>query len=124
MDDKRSCFRARTYRRYSRRHSRRLIDGKCCIEQCPFEDMKEDNMPIYTIEEYRVRASGVNEVAQTYLHHDLVFVGLFETYRSADDYIAAFTGLLQVTVRLNVKAIVGEAMKPLFSLSWKQRSPL
>jgi hypothetical protein len=62
--------------------------------------------------------------ARTYLHDDLVFVGLFETYRCAEDYIAAFTGLLQVTVRLNVKAIVGGAMRPLFSLSWRQRRPL
>jgi hypothetical protein len=48
------------------------------------------------------------EKAQTYLADDLVFVGLFETYRSADDYIATFTGLLQITVRLDVKTIIAE----------------
>jgi SnoaL-like domain len=47
--------------------------------------------------------------ARTYLADDLVFVGLFETYRSADDYIATFTGLLQITVRLKVMTIIAEA---------------
>ena len=80
-------------------------------------------MPIYTIEEYRVRASGVNEVAQTYLHHDLVFVGLFETYRSADDYIKAFTGLLQITVRLKVKTIIAEGNEAAIFFELETRAP-
>jgi hypothetical protein len=46
--------------------------------------------------------------ARSYLNHDLEFVGLFKTYRSADEYIAALTGLLQVTVRLEVKTIIAE----------------
>ncbi len=46
--------------------------------------------------------------ARQYLHNDLVFVGLFETYRSAEQYISALTGLLQVTVRLDVKKIIAE----------------
>jgi ketosteroid isomerase-like protein len=46
--------------------------------------------------------------ARSYLSHDLEFVGLFKTYRSADEYIAALTGLLQVTVRLEVKTIIAE----------------
>jgi hypothetical protein len=46
--------------------------------------------------------------ARQFLHDDLVFVGLFETYRSAESYTAALTGLLQVTVRLTVKAIIAE----------------
>jgi len=46
--------------------------------------------------------------ARTYLADDLVFVGLFQTYRSADDYIATFTGLLQITVGLKVKTIISE----------------
>lgn len=45
--------------------------------------------------------------AHGYLADDLVFVGLFETYRNADEYIAALTGL-QVTVRLDVKTIIAE----------------
>jgi quinol monooxygenase YgiN len=44
--------------------------------------------------------------ARTYLAEDLVFVGLFETYRSADEYLKALAGLLQVTVRLEVKGII------------------
>jgi quinol monooxygenase YgiN len=46
--------------------------------------------------------------ARTYLADDLVFVGLFQTYRSADEYLNALTGLLQVTIRLEVKAIIGQ----------------
>jgi len=46
--------------------------------------------------------------ARQYLANDLLFIGLFETYRSADEYIAALTGLLQVTVRLDVKKIIAE----------------
>lgn len=46
--------------------------------------------------------------ARTYLADDLVFIGLFETYRSADEYLKALTGLLQVTVRLDVKGIIGQ----------------
>ncbi len=47
-------------------------------------------------------------VARTYLADDLEFVGLFQTYRSADEYIKALTGLLQVTIRLEIKAIIGQ----------------
>ena len=46
--------------------------------------------------------------ARTFLDNDLVFVGLFQTYRSADEYITALTGLLSVTVRLDVKRIIAE----------------
>ena len=46
--------------------------------------------------------------ARTYLADNLVFVGLFQTYRGADEYVAALTGLLQITVRLDVKRIIAE----------------
>ena len=46
--------------------------------------------------------------ARKYLDNELLFVGLFQTYRSADEYIAALTGLLQLTVRLDVKKIISE----------------
>jgi quinol monooxygenase YgiN len=46
--------------------------------------------------------------ARTYLADDLVFVGLFQTYRSADEYLKALTGLLQVTIRLEVTGIIGQ----------------
>jgi quinol monooxygenase YgiN len=46
--------------------------------------------------------------ARGYLADDLVFVGLFQTYRNADEYLKALTGLLQVTIRLEVKGIIGQ----------------
>jgi len=46
--------------------------------------------------------------ARTFLADDLEFEGLFATYRSADEYIATFTGLLSITVRLDVKKIIAE----------------
>ena len=42
------------------------------------------------------------------LADDMVFEGLFETYRSADEYIKTLAGLLQITVRLDIKKIIGE----------------
>jgi limonene-1,2-epoxide hydrolase len=47
--------------------------------------------------------------ARRYLDDDLVFIGLFETYRNADEYLAALTALMSVTVRLDVKKIIAEA---------------
>jgi quinol monooxygenase YgiN len=46
--------------------------------------------------------------ARRYLVDDLEFVGLFETYRSAEEYLKALAGLLQVTVRLDVKKIISQ----------------
>jgi quinol monooxygenase YgiN len=46
--------------------------------------------------------------ARSYLADDLVFVGLFQTYRSADEYLEALRGLLQVTVHLEVRGIIGQ----------------
>jgi ketosteroid isomerase-like protein len=46
--------------------------------------------------------------ARGYLHDDFLFIGLFETYRSADEYLAALTGLLSITVRLEVKKIIAQ----------------
>ncbi len=46
--------------------------------------------------------------ARKYLHDDLVFVGLFETYPNAEAYLKALTGLLSITVRLDVKKIIAE----------------
>ena len=61
--------------------------------------------------------------ARTYLADDLVFVGLFETYRSADDYIATFTGLLQITVRLKVKTIIAEGDEAAIFFELETRPP-
>lgn len=46
--------------------------------------------------------------ARKFLADDLVFVGLFETYQSPDNYLKALTGLLQVTVRWDIKTIIAE----------------
>jgi quinol monooxygenase YgiN/ketosteroid isomerase-like protein len=46
--------------------------------------------------------------ARTYLADDLEFVGLFQTYRSAEEYLKALTELLQVTIRLEVKVIISQ----------------
>src|SRR5579872_5961897 len=61
--------------------------------------------------------------ARTYLHDDLVFVGLFETYRSADDYIKTFTGLLQITVRLDVKTIIAEGDEAAIFFELETKAP-
>ena len=58
--------------------------------------------------------------ARKYLSDDLLFVGLFETYRSADQYLAALTQLLSITVRLDPKKIIEETT-PLSSSSWRPR---
>ncbi len=47
-------------------------------------------------------------VARAYLNDDLIFVGLFETYPNAEAYLKALTGLLSITVRLEVKKIIAE----------------
>jgi len=46
--------------------------------------------------------------ARQHLADDLRFIGLFETYPSADAYLNALTGLMQITVRLDVKKIIAE----------------
>ncbi len=61
--------------------------------------------------------------ARRYLHDDLVFVGLFETYRSADQYLSALTGLLQVTVRLEVKRIIAEGTDAAIFFELETKAP-
>ncbi|MFI5372123.1 MAG: nuclear transport factor 2 family protein [Candidatus Eisenbacteria bacterium] len=46
--------------------------------------------------------------ARRYLHDDMVFVGLFETYPNADAYLTTLAGLMQITVRLDVRAVIAE----------------
>jgi len=43
-----------------------------------------------------------------FLSDDLVFVGLFETYPNADAYLTALKGLMQIVVRLDLRAIIAE----------------
>ncbi len=46
--------------------------------------------------------------ARGFLSDDLVFVGLFETYHGPAEYLKALEGLLGITTRLDVKAVVAE----------------
>ena len=46
--------------------------------------------------------------ARAYLSDELVFLGLFETYHGPDQYLAALTGLLSITNRLDVKSIIAQ----------------
>jgi ketosteroid isomerase-like protein len=48
------------------------------------------------------------EAARAFLADDMVFVGLFETYPNADAYIATFTQLMRIVLRLDVKTIFGD----------------
>ena len=61
--------------------------------------------------------------ARSHLADNLLFVGLFETYRSADDYMAALTKLLQIVVRLDVKVIVGEGNDAAVFFELETRAP-
>ena len=46
--------------------------------------------------------------ARKFLGDDLVFVGLFQTYRGPEEYLAALTGLLGITIRLDVRAVIAQ----------------
>ncbi len=61
--------------------------------------------------------------ARKFLDDNLVFIGLFETYPSAEDYLAALTGLLQVTVRLDVKKIIADGDDAAIFFELETRAP-
>jgi ketosteroid isomerase-like protein len=61
--------------------------------------------------------------ARRYLNKDLVFVGLFETYPNAEAYIKALTGLLSITVRLDVKKIIAEGNDVAVFFELETRAP-
>jgi hypothetical protein len=61
--------------------------------------------------------------ARTFLSDDLVFVGLFETYPNADAYLAALTGLLSVTLRLDVKTIIAEGNQAAIFFELETKAP-
>ena len=61
--------------------------------------------------------------ARRYLKDDLVFVGLFETYRSAGEYLRTFEGLLGITVRLDVKTIIAEGDQAAIFYELQTRAP-
>ena len=49
-----------------------------------------------------VRLRDVAE-ARTYLDDNMTFAGLFETYPNANAYIATYTQLVQIAIRLEMK---------------------
>jgi hypothetical protein len=61
--------------------------------------------------------------ARNYLNDELIFLGLFDTYHSADEYIAALTKLLQITVRLDVKKIIAEGNDAAVFLELETKAP-
>ncbi len=61
--------------------------------------------------------------ARRYLRDDLVFVGVFETYRGAESYLATLTGLMGITVRLDVKAVIAEGEDVAVFFELETRAP-
>jgi hypothetical protein len=61
--------------------------------------------------------------ARGYLKDDLVFDGLFETYRSADQYLGALKGLMGITERLEVKKVVAEGKDAAVFFELQTRAP-
>jgi hypothetical protein len=62
--------------------------------------------------------------AREYLDDEMTFVGLFETYPDADSYIATFTRLMQLVVRLEVKAIIGEGDNAAIFMEMETAAPI
>src|SRR5262249_36681293 len=61
--------------------------------------------------------------ARRYLSDDLVFSGLFETYRGPDEYLAALSKLLEVTLRLEVKKIVSQGAESVILFELQTKAP-
>lgn len=61
--------------------------------------------------------------ARRYLDDNMTFIGLFETYQSADAYIATFTQLMQIVSRLDVKALFGEGDNAAIFLEMETTAP-
>jgi hypothetical protein len=62
--------------------------------------------------------------ARKFLADDLVFVGLFETYKNPDEYLKALTGLMGVTVRLVPKSIFGENEQAAIFFDLETKAPV
>lgn len=61
--------------------------------------------------------------ARASLADDMVFEGLFETYPDADTYMKTFAGLLQMTIRLEVKKIIAEANDAVIFFELETKAP-
>jgi quinol monooxygenase YgiN len=63
------------------------------------------------------------ETLRSFIHDELVFVGIFETYRSAEQYLDAFKGLLSITERLEVKKIMAQGNDAAIFFELQTRAP-
>ncbi len=61
--------------------------------------------------------------ARAYLADDVVFVGLFETYRSAEHYLATLAGLLDITSRLDVQVVIADGNDAAIFFELETRAP-
>ena len=61
--------------------------------------------------------------ARKLLDDGQVFVGLFETYPSADAYLKALAGLLEITVRLEPRVILGEGENAAIFFELETKAP-
>lgn len=61
--------------------------------------------------------------AETYLADDLEFEGVFETYRSAKHYLQTLSGLMQITVRLEVKEIIAQGNNAAIFFDLQTKAP-
>jgi hypothetical protein len=61
--------------------------------------------------------------ARKYLADDLIFEGLFETYPNAEAYLKALSGLMQITVRLELKVVIAEGGNVAVFFELETRAP-
>jgi ketosteroid isomerase-like protein len=61
--------------------------------------------------------------ARDCLADNMLFEGLFETYRDADEYMKTFAGLLHITERLEVKKIISEGNDAAIFFELETRAP-
>ena len=64
------------------------------------------------------------DACKRHLGENFLFRGLFRTYRSADEYLADFKQLLQITVRLDVKSIVAQGPDAVILLELETAAPV
>src|SRR5262249_48669052 len=61
--------------------------------------------------------------AETYVSDNLEFEGVFETYRSAKQYLQTLSGLMQITVRLEVREIIAHGDNAAIFFDLQTRAP-
>jgi hypothetical protein len=64
------------------------------------------------------------EACERHLAKNLLFRGLFRTYQSADEYLADFKQLLQITVHLEAKSVVAQAADAVILFELETTAPV